>query len=81
MIDACRDKKLFMEMSAAGPTLKESLACSYQCQGVMNIVGLDWLDFAVYTEKELHVQRLTCKKQLWNETMLPKLTKFYKDFL
>ena len=81
VIDACRDKDFFMEMTAAGPTLKESHAYSYQCQGVMNIVGLDWLDFVVYTEKELHVQGLTCKKQLWNETMLPKLTKFYEDFL
>lgn len=70
-----------MEMSATGPTLKESHAYFYQCQGVMNRVGLDWLDFVVHTEKDLHVQRHSCKKQFWNETMLPKLTKFYKDFL
>lgn len=80
-MDACKDKKFCMQMSDTGPRLKKSHVYSYQCQGVMNILGLEWLDFVVYTEKDLHEERIPCDKQLWNEKMLPKLTDFYKDFL
>ncbi len=70
-----------MEVSDTGPRLKESHAYHYQCQGLMNILGLNWLDFIVYTEKDFYVQRIACDKQLWDAKMLPKLTNFYKDYI
>lgn len=68
LLNACKDKKFYMEMSHTGlPSLKKLHAYSYQCQGVMNILGLEWLDSIVYTEKDLHVQRIPCDKKVWRE--------------
>ena len=81
MIEACDDKQFFMEISPHGPKLKEKHAYFYQCQGTMNIVGLTWMDFVVFTENDLLVERIFCNIKLWKEKMLPKLTNFYTDFL
>ncbi len=79
--DACNDKTFFMADTTSGPKLKESHPYYYQCQGVMNIVGLSWIDFIVYTEKDLFVQRLTRDTFMWQNAMLPKLVNFYKNFV
>jgi hypothetical protein len=59
--------------------LKPQHAFYYQCQGVLNIVQKEWLDFVVRTERpyQLHVERIYRDQTLWNETMLPKLKSFY----
>ena len=81
LADACKDKKFFLEMSSCGPKLKSSHAYFYQCQGIMNIAGLQSIDFVVYTEKEMFVEKIMCDETLWNNKMLPELTKFYVEFL
>eukprot|EP00112_Aurelia_sp_Birch-Aquarium-sp1_P024601 Seg784.12 transcript_id=Seg784.12/GoldUCD/mRNA.D3Y31 product="hypothetical protein" protein_id=Seg784.12/GoldUCD/D3Y31 len=53
--DVCKEKNFFLEMSPCGPKLKSSHAYFYQYQGIMNIVGLQSIDFVVYTEKEMFV--------------------------
>ena len=79
--DACKEKNFFLEMSPRGPKLKSSHAYFYQCQGIMNIVGLQSIDFVVYTEKEMFVEKIMCDERLWNNKMLPELTEFYVEFL
>ncbi|XP_062575148.1 uncharacterized protein LOC134237079 isoform X2 [Saccostrea cucullata] len=58
--------------------LKENHDYYYQCQGLMNICGTDWIDFVVRTLNPYHlfVQRIPRNEQLWN-MMLPKLKAFY----
>ena len=79
--DACKSKTFFLKESDSGPQLKESHAYFYQCQGLMNIVGISWLDFVVYTEKEVFVQRLNRDSLFWEKDMLPKLASFYKTYI
>jgi hypothetical protein len=58
--------------------LKEKHAFFYQCQGVLNIVGKQWIDFVVRTERpyQLHVHRIERDEKLWKDYMLPKLNSF-----
>ena len=44
------DKKFFFKSTATGLELKRSHAHFYQCQGIVNILGLPWIDFVVYTD-------------------------------
>ena len=79
--ESCEDKNFFMVNTELGPTLKKSHYYYYQCQGVMNIVGLQWMDFVVYTEKDLYVERINCDSSLWKSVILPKLAEFYKNYV
>ena len=81
IVDACQEKNFFLEMSPCGPKLKTSHAYYYQCQGIRNIVGLRYIDFVVYTEKEMFVEKIMCDETFWKNKMLPELTKFYVDFM
>jgi hypothetical protein len=55
----------------------------YQCQGLLNILDKEWLDFVVRSERpyQLHVERISKDAQLWQHTMLPKLLAFYHNCL
>ena len=79
--EACTEKSFFLEMKSSIPSLKEKHAYYYQCQGVMNILGLKWLDFIVYTKKDLYWERIDCDQKLWTHKMLPGLTYFFTEFI
>lgn len=49
------NKQFFLKQTENGCRLKENHAYYYQCQGVVNILNLQWIDFAVYTNKDFHV--------------------------
>lgn len=51
----------------------------YQIQGCLNILGLDFCDFAVYTEQDIHIQRIARDEKFFEE-MLAKLKEFYFRF-
>ena len=45
-----------MKNMSDGIKLKENHAYFYQCQVVVNLTSLNWIDFVVYTTKSLFVQ-------------------------
>ena len=79
--DACKDKGVYLQMTAAGPKLKVKHQYFYQCQGIMNIIGLPFIDFVVFTMQDFHVERIHCDQILWLNKMLPKLTHFFEEFI
>ena len=68
-----------MKMTPDGIKLKETCTYFYQCQGVLNLTNLEWIDFVVYTTKELFVQHIE-GDILWIVKMLPKLMPFYVKY-
>jgi len=79
--EACNDTKFFLQNADGGCKLKMHHMYFYQCQGVLNILGLDWIDFVVFTNKELHVERIHRDHHLWRLKMLPELTSFYVTYI
>eukprot|EP00794_Sanderia_malayensis_P021058 gene21058-23113_t len=79
--EACNDTKFFLRNEDGGCKLKKHQMYYYQCQGVLNILGLDWIDFVVFTNKELHVERIYKDDNLWRSKMLPELTSFYVTYI
>ena len=84
-LDICEaaqnDQQFFLKQSENCWRLKENHAYYYQCQGVANIVHLQWIDFVIYTDKDLHVDRICKDSSLWEKVMLPELTSFYFSFI
>ena len=79
--EAIGDKTFFLCQKNSRVQLKRNHLYYYQCQGVINILELSWIDFVVYTTKEIYVERILSDTDLWNKKMLPKLTSFYVDFI
>ena len=79
--EACNDTKFFLKNVDGGCKLKKHHMYFYQCLGVLNILGLDWIDFVVFTNKELHVERIYKDHHLWRLKMLPELTSFYVTYI
>ena len=61
--------------------LKKNHQYYFQCLGVMALCQLPFVDFIVYTQKEICIERIDFDKQLWNKNMLPKLSDFYFKFM
>lgn len=79
--ESCKDSSFYLKKTFDGLRLKQSHVYYYQCQGVLNITGLPWIDFVVYTKKDLFIQRIARDINLWNSKILPKLTQFYANYL
>ncbi|XP_069134324.1 uncharacterized protein [Argopecten irradians] len=73
-------KNFCLEQQNGKLSLKRTHDYYYQCQGLLNVTQLPWIDFIVRTEKpyEIHVERIYKDSDLWNFRMLPKLSSFYK---
>ena len=76
-----RSKNFFLRQTDDGLKLKENHTYYYQSQGVMNILGLDWIDFVVYTNLDILVQKSHRDISLWEHKMLPELTSFYISYI
>ena len=63
------------------PMLKRNHAYYFQVQGTMASCNVEWADFLVYTTKEVHCERIYFDRELWDKTMLPKLTLFYFNYI
>ena len=70
------DKSFFLNITNDKLTLKTNHNYHYQCQGVMNILELPWLDFIVYTTTDCHIERIFRDNILWGE-MIQELSTFY----
>lgn len=73
------DKSFFLSVDGNTLALKKRHAYHYQCQGVLNILEVDWLDFVAYTTKDIFVERIYRNEAEWNVKILPSLTYFYID--
>ncbi len=47
----------------------------------MATLKLQWCDFVVFTSKDLHVERIYFDKTLWENVMVPELTRFYFQYV
>ena len=75
------DKNFFLKSKNNGLKLKCKKGYYYQCQGVINLFGLPWIDFAVYTSKDFHVERIYRDESLRMSYMLPSLTDFFVKYI
>ena len=75
------DKSFFLQSTDSMLQLKRNHAYYFQCQGAMNILNLPWIDFIVYTEVDLHVQRIQRDTSLWENKMVPELTDFFLKYI
>ena len=74
-------KGFYLKQTESGLKLKVNHAYYYQCQGVLNILNLPWIDFVVYTNVDMHAERIYKEISLWENKMLPELTSFYFSFI
>ena len=78
--NAVKDKS-FLQPFGKGIELKRRHAYYFQCQGLANILNLPWIGVIVYTEEDLHVERIYRDLDLWTTVMLPELTSFYCSYI
>lgn len=79
--ESCLDKSFCLKMENSTPKLKDSHIYYYQCQGLMAVTETLELDFMVYTDIDTHVEKIKFDALRWEGCFLPRLTKFYFDFL
>lgn len=62
-------------------TLKVRHNYYYQVQGQLAILNLEWCDFIVWTNKDLHVERMKADREFWQQQCLPKLRSYYYNIM
>lgn len=60
--------------------LKTNHGYYYQIQCQMYCVNVEWCDFVVHTEKDIHIERISRNHQWWDKQLL-KLKAFYFEAL
>ena len=53
----------------------------YQIQGQLAILNLEWCDFIIWTNKDLHVERVKADHEFWQLQCLPKLQSYYYNVM
>ncbi|XP_065069968.1 uncharacterized protein LOC135694980 [Rhopilema esculentum] len=81
LASASEEKSFFLKPGSNGLQLKKRHNYFYQCQGILNIINLPWIDFVVFTNLDLHVERIYKDTELWQNTMLPEVTDFYCNYI
>ena len=79
--EACDDPNFCLVFQKGEVMLKQNHAYFIQIQGSMATLQLKWYDFVVYAKKDFFVQRISFDSTLWEKTMVPKLTRFYFDYV
>lgn len=76
------DKKFYSTMNE-GKEVKHKTNHQYyfQIRGLLNILELPWLDFVVYTTKDMFTERIFCDTETWTTKMMPTLSSFYLNFI
>ena len=77
--EACRDKSFYLQSSNGKIHLKKTH--HYQCQGIMGITEISEIDFVVYTTRDIFIETICFDSNIWNNNILPCLTRFYFDFM
>ena len=78
---ACEDQNFFLGLSNGKVSLKKKHVYYYQLQGLMATLQLQWSDFVVFTNQDMHVERVCFDHDFWERTMLPELNSFYCNYL
>ena len=78
--DACNDKNFFLEKLNGKVTLKKSNNYFYQIQGCMATLDVTWCDFVVFTNIDLHVERIYFDNEFWQK-VVPELSSFYSEYM
>ena len=73
------DRSYFLSVDGSTLALKKGHAYHYQCQGLLNILEVDWLDLVAYTTKDIFVERIYRNEAEWTVKILQSLTYFYID--
>ncbi|XP_065068608.1 uncharacterized protein LOC135693945 [Rhopilema esculentum] len=82
LTEAIKDDTNFFLIETGGKLLlKKTHGYYFQCQGVLNLLNLDWINFFVYTSIDFHVERIERDESLWSSKMLPTLTSFFTEFI
>ena len=74
-------KNFCLQQTENGLKLKENHPYYFQCQGVLNILNLNWIDFVVYTNVDMHIERIDEDIFFWEEKMPLEITSFYFSFI
>lgn len=70
-LELCNKKKL---------KLKRNHNYYFQIQGQLNISKRDWCDLIIFTkQEEMFIERIVVDRKLWDEVMVPKLCRFFKE--
>ena len=77
--EAAKQKTFFLQLDGQKLKLKKIHTYYYQCQGLLYVTNLPWIDFVVRTMNpyQLHIERIHKDNCQWN-SWLPKLDAFYK---
>ena len=71
--ECCKDSSFYLKKKSRWSNYTEAVTCL--------LLGLDWIDFVVYTKKYFFVQRIPRDIEWYKSKMLPKLTMFYAYYL
>ncbi|CAC5378247.1 unnamed protein product [Mytilus coruscus] len=76
-------KNFCLEKISNNLKLKTNHNYYFQCQGLLNVCNLPWIDFVVRTLNpyDIHIERIYKDTILWQTKMIPKLTAFYHNAL
>jgi len=74
--NACQDASFCCELQSGSPKLKTTHTYYYQIQGQMAVTGRPWCDFIIYTNEDLHVERIYYDPDFWS-TAEAKLLQLY----
>ena len=78
--DACNDKNFFLQKLNGKVTLKQHNNYFYQIQGCMATLNVSWCDFVVFTNVDLHVERIYFDNDFWQK-VVPELSNFYSEYM
>jgi hypothetical protein len=78
--EACKDKNFCLGMADGKIQLKKTHNYYYQIQGCMATLNVSWCDFVVFTNIDLHVERIHFDNDFWHK-IVPELSSFYSKYL
>ena len=82
VVDACSMPQFYCNKDENDKiTLKRRHNYYYQIQGQLAILNLEWCDFVIWTNVDLHVERVKRDPKFWRLQCLPKLKSFYYNIM
>ena len=78
--EACKDKNFCLQKLTGKIQLKKSHNYFYQIQGCMATLNVSWCDFVVFTNVDLHIERIYFDIDFWHK-IVPELSSFYTEYM
>ena len=79
--EACTKTDFYCTLNNGLFHLKRNHQYYHQVQGTMAITNAHACDFVVWTPKSMKVETILFDRTLWQETMFPKLSDFYHEYV